>query len=343
MTPGSPASQGPTYPLRFEPIYEYRPWGGRRLAELLAEPLPAAGAIGEAWVLSDRDDHPSRVANGPLTGRSLHELLVQYPDQMMGDLAARFDRFPLLLKFLDVRTALSVQVHPTSHTPNLPHGETGKTEAWVVLQTGANGCIYAGLTPGTTKTSLQHAIAAGTVSDELASFTPHSGDAVLIPAGTVHALADLVVFEVQQNSDVTYRLYDWNNVDTVTGRPRSLQIDQALSCINFEQGSMHPTTRSSPTTETVTPELVLSSEYFRVQRLRVDSPVTVGVIGQPRALVCIEGKGHLDHRGSLHVVRAGHVWLLPAELGVAVFRPAGPSTLLEIEIPTPMTAQEPVF
>lgn len=125
----------------------------------------------------------------------------------MGGLASEFARFPLLCKFLDVRTALSVQVHPSSEQAvNLPGFEAGKTEAWLVLRAGENGRVYAGLKPGVTAASLKQALAVGELPDQLASFTPHAGEAVLIPAGTVHALADVVVFEVQQNSDVTIRL-----------------------------------------------------------------------------------------------------------------------------------------
>ena len=125
------------YPLRFEPIYQNRLWGGRRLANLLTAPLPGDGPIGEAWLLSDREDHPSRVADGPLKGRSIGQLLHQWPEQLLGKLAGRFRQFPLLLKFLDVRDTLSVQVHPSDRqTQYIPAGETGKTEAWVVLEAG---------------------------------------------------------------------------------------------------------------------------------------------------------------------------------------------------------------
>ncbi len=130
-------SQQLLYPLRFEPIYQYRLWGGRRLAYLLSALLPSDGPVGEAWVLSDRDDHPSLVADGPLKGRTLGQLLKQFPDQMLGQLAGRFRRFPLLLKFLDAHEMLSVQVHPTkANSTLLPAGETPKTEAWVVLEAG---------------------------------------------------------------------------------------------------------------------------------------------------------------------------------------------------------------
>ena len=128
------------YPLRFEPIYQYRLWGGRRLAGLLTPPLPGDGPIGEAWVLSDRDDHPSRVANGPLKGRTISQLLDQFPEQLLGKLAHPVSRFPLLLKFLDARATLSVQVHPSDlQTAFLPPGEAGKTEAWWSWRRGRKG------------------------------------------------------------------------------------------------------------------------------------------------------------------------------------------------------------
>jgi mannose-6-phosphate isomerase len=225
------------YPLRFEPIYQYRLWGGRRLADVLSQPLPGDGPIGEAWVLSDRADHPSRVADGPLKGRTIAQLLEQFPEQAMGKLAGCFRRFPLLLKFLDAREMLSVQVHPgDGHGTRdlLPVGQTGKTEAWVVLEAGTQSRIYAGLKPGTTEADLRRSLKNGAVADNLACFHPKPGDAVFLPAGTVHSLGGgVLVFEVQQNSDVTFRLYDWDHVDARTGQPRPLQVSQALACIDF--------------------------------------------------------------------------------------------------------------
>jgi mannose-6-phosphate isomerase len=179
-----------------------------RLAELLTAPLPGDGPIGESWLLSDRDDHASRVADGQIKGRTIRQLLEQWPEQMLGKSAGHFRRFPLLLKFLDAHEVLSIQVHPADgQTGLLPPGESGKTEAWVALETGPKSRIYAGLQPGTTADVLRR-----TVADHLASFAPPLGDAVFIKAGTVHSLADVVVFEVQQNSDVTFRLYDWDRI-----------------------------------------------------------------------------------------------------------------------------------
>jgi mannose-6-phosphate isomerase len=322
------------YPLRFEPIYQYRLWGGRRLAEWLTAPLPRDEPIGEAWLLSDRDDHPSLVADGPLKGQSLGQLMDQSPEQLLGKLAGRFRRFPLLLKLLDARDTLSVQVHPSDQQTNyIPAGETGKTEAWVVLETGTKSRIYAGLKPGTTSGNLNEAIASGTVAKHLASFRPKTGDGVLIPAGTVHSLGDVVVFEVQENSDVTFRLYDWNHVDSKTGQPRPLQVEQAMACIDFAQGEITPV---APVVEDDKPALrerLFSCAHFRLWRLSGDSPFTVGEVETPRVLVGIGGEGVLEHSGSHYAVSKGEVWLLPAVVGTCAFHPRGAVTLLDIALP----------
>jgi len=328
-------SQQLLYPLRFEPIYQYRLWGGRRLADLLTAPLPGDGPIGEAWVLSDRDDHPSHVADGPLKGRTIGQLLKQFPEQMLGKLAGRFPRFPLLLKFLDAREMLSVQVHPgDAHTDLLPVGETGKTEAWIVLEAGSKSRIYAGLKPGATAANLRQALTNGSVADELPWFTPQLGDGVFLPAGTVHSLGgDVVVFEVQQNSDVTFRLYDWDHVDGKTGQPRELQVDQALACIDFAEGAVG---RVTPVVEATTPverERFFQCEHFWLWRLRGQSPFAVGAAGVPRVLVCIDGMGQVEHSGATYALGKGNVFLLPAVIGACIFRPRSAVNLLEIALP----------
>jgi mannose-6-phosphate isomerase len=165
---------GPLYPLRFEPLYQYRLWGGRSLADWLKAPLPGDGPIGEAWLLSDRDDHPSRVAAGPLKGLTIAELMTQSRQQILGRLAPRFERFPLLLKFLDVREMLSVQVHPADDkTALIPLGNTGKTEAWVVLEAASESRIYAGLKPGASAADLR-TLSQRTADGCLASLQPRA-------------------------------------------------------------------------------------------------------------------------------------------------------------------------
>jgi mannose-6-phosphate isomerase len=323
------------YPLRFEPIYQYRLWGGRHLADLLSTPLPGEGPIGEAWVLSDRNDHQSLVADGPLKGQTIGQLMKQFPEKLLGASGRRYQRFPLLLKFLDARDMLSVQVHPSdAHVDLLPEGETGKTEAWVCLESGPESCIYAGLKVGTTANDLQRSFINGTVKDQLASFTPKPGDGVFLPAGTVHALGgNVVVFEVQENSDVTFRLYDWGHIDAQTGKPRDLQFDKALTCIDFAQVAVCPVFSEIESTTPIVRERLFNCEHFRLWRLRGKSSFMVGAAEKPRVLVCIAGFGQLAYDGANYAVGKGDVLLLPAVVGACNFRPHGAVNLLEIALP----------
>jgi len=328
-------NQMPLYPLRFEPIYQYRLWGGRRLSNLLSTPLPGDEPIGEAWVLSDRDDHQSKVANGPLKGQSIAELMEEFRGQLMGKLAPRFRRFPLLLKFLDAHELLSVQVHPSdAHPELLPPGETSKTEAWVVIEANEGSRIYAGLKPGTTADDLRQSLTDGTIVDHLVNIVPKPGEGVFIPAGTVHTLGGgVVVFEIQQNSDVTFRLYDWNHVDAKTGQPRSLQVDQALTSIDFANSNAGLVTPFVVTTTLVKRERLFDCDHFLLWRLRGESPFNVGTAEVPRVLVCIEGSGWLESDGTAYGVDKGQVWLLPAVAGECVFHPNNLVNVLEIALP----------
>ena len=322
------------YPLRFEPIYQYRLWGGRRLADWLKTPLPGEEPIGEAWILSDRDDYPSRVAEGPLKGRTIAQLMEQAPTLVLGKLAQRFRRFPLLLKFLDVQKMLSVQVHPPDDKADLiPKGETGKTEAWIVLEAEPASRVYAGLRPGTTAADLR-ALSKHTANNYLASFTPERRQGVLIKAGVVHSLGDgIVVFEVQENSDVTFRLYDWNHIDPKTGHPRTLQVEKALACVDLMQGPVYPIVPVVETAQPAMRERLFDNPHFRLWRLRSEVPFAVGAADEPRVLVCLEGAGNLEYDGADFPMEKGVVVLLPAAVGACRYRPLGPVTLLDIAVP----------
>ncbi|MGP0067752.1 MAG: type I phosphomannose isomerase catalytic subunit [Isosphaeraceae bacterium] len=327
-------SKIPMYPLRFEPIYQYRLWGGRRLAELLKAPLPDDGPIGEAWLLSDRDDHLSKVVDGPLEGSTIRQLMEQSPDALLGRLAGRFRRFPVLLKFLDAREKLSVQVHPADGQRDyIPKGESGKTEAWVVLEAGPTSRIYAGLKPTTTRDDLDRALASRAVADLLASFTPRVGDAVLLRARTVHSLSGVVVFEVQENSDVTFRLYDWDRVDPRTGKPRPLQVEQAVACIDFDQVAIGPVSPVVLEDAPARRERLFHCEQFSVWRHTGMTHFPVGKAGMPRILVSIGGDGELDHQGTRYPFGRGDVVLLPAEVGACSYRPHGLVNVLEVALP----------
>jgi mannose-6-phosphate isomerase len=322
------------YPLKFEPIYQYRIWGGRRLANLLTKPLPPNDTVGEAWILSDRDDHPSKVTDGELKGKTISQLLTDAPEQLMGKFANRFKRFPLLLKFLDCQQVLSVQVHPSDNlTEYIPEGESGKTEAWVVLETGKNSIIYAGLKPGTTEDKLRDSLNKQKVADDLASFKPKVGESVLIEAGTVHTLGDAVVFEVQENSDVTYRLYDWDRIDEKTGKPRDLQVEEAIACIDFSKTAIGPVEPILRYDEPEHCEKIIASDHFNVCRFDCNHVFMVGQEDTPRVLVCIDGEGELDNKNEFYPIKKGEVMLLPAVVGACPLVPKGGIVLLEIALP----------
>lgn len=326
--------QPPITPLRFDPICQYRLWGGRRLADWLAAPLPGDGPIGEAWLLSDRDDNPSRVSEGPLKGWTLAELIQASPTAILGNLAPRFQRFPLLLKYLDVSAMLSVQVHPSEDQSDLiPAGETAKTEGWVVLEAEPRSRIYAGLKPGVTASALR-TLSQATVDDLLPSFKPLLGRSVLIEAGDVHSLGHgVVVLEVQQNSDVTFRLYDWDHIDSKTNQPRPLQVEEALRCVNLAQGVIRPTVPEIEATGSVRRERLLDCPHFRLWRVTASVPYPVGREDTPTVLVCIDGSGNVEHDQRDFAIDKGAVMLLPAATGVCRFRPEGDATLFEIVVP----------
>jgi mannose-6-phosphate isomerase len=281
------------------------------LAGLLTAPLPD-GPAGEAWILSDRDDHASKVANGPLMGHTISQLMEQSQDQLMGKLAQSFRRFPLLLKFLNAREMLSVQVHPGYTRGGLAPAAGAKTEAWVVLEAGNESRIYAGLHPGTTTEILEQSLANGSLAEHLSCITPKPGGGVFIPAGTVHSLGDdIVVFEIQQNNDVTFRLYDWGHVDAKTKQPRPLQIEQALACIDFADSEAGLVTAVVESEAPVKRERLFHCEPFCLWRLSGEFPFTVGVENAPRVLVCTRGKA--SARDPLSLRRAGPEAELPQE------------------------------
>ena len=326
--------QSKLYPLKFDPIYQYRIWGGRRLNDLLKKPLPPNDPIGEAWILSDRADHASEVTEGELKGHTLTQLMKDEAAGLLGKYAGKFEKFPLLLKFLDCQKVLSVQVHPADDlTKYIPKGDSGKTESWVVLETGKDAVIYAGLKPGTTKETILEGLTNKTVGDELATIKPKIGDAVLITAGTVHTLNDVIVFECQENSDSTYRLYDWDRVDQKTGKPRDLQVDEALACINYSRINVQPVTPEIIVSERVLEEKVIEDPHFTIWRYTGPNEFEVGMKDIPRVLVSISGKGNIKYNGSDYSLSKGEVMILPAICGVCKYVPNGEVILLEIALP----------
>jgi mannose-6-phosphate isomerase len=202
------------------------------------------------------------------------------------------------------------------------------------MEAGKGSQIYAGFKPGTTAVSLRNSLEDGTIADHLVSVTPKSGDAVFIPGGTVHTLGkDVVVFEVQQNSDVTFRLYDWGHIDPKTKEPRPLQVNQAFACIDFGASESGLVTPRVETTTPVERERLFDCNAFLLWRSLGKNTFVVGAKEEPRVLVGIEGSGRIMHYGNPYSFGKGDVWLLPAEVGECAFQPIGEITLLEIAIP----------
>ena len=315
-------------PLTFAPIFKANLWGGGRLPGLLGRPVPTADPIGEAWMLSDVDGSLSVVANGPHAGRTLRELLAENPTAIFGQHVPADGHFPLLFKFLDAKQELSVQVHPNDEQAVRLKGpgQRGKTEAWVILDADPDTSkLYAGFQPGLTAERFRAAMTTGTVPDTLHSFTPKAGDGVFLEAGTVHAIgANVLLFEVQQTSDITYRLFDWNRVDAKTKQPRELHIDDGLACANFAAGPCDPVT---PTRVGEWDELV-ACRYFSVRHRNTSDSYRVGCPGECRVVVCLQGEGTVGGEP----VRIGSVVLLPAAVGEVEARPRGQLRLLEIAL-----------
>ena len=315
-------------PLTFEPIFKSMLWGGRRLPGFLGRPAPTPDPVGEAWVLSDVDGSLSTVAAGPFAGRTLRSLIAEFPRELFGVAVPADGRFPLLLKFIDAKQELSVQVHPcdVKAVALAGPGKRGKTEAWVVLDRDpATSRIYAGFRPGVTAADFRAALASGTAADTLHAFTPDLGGGVFLRAGTVHAIgADILLFEVQQTSDITYRLYDWDRVDAKTGKSRDLHVDHGLTCSDFAAGPCHPVKPRAGRQE------LAGCEYFTLHRATSDSTLTVGAAGACRVVVGVAGRGELVWAGGREPVGPGSVLLLPACVGECRAEPAGgPVTVLE--------------
>ena len=325
-------------PIRFRPYLRPMVWGGRRLGEVLGKPLPTAEAYGESWEISDHASHHSTAVEGPCAGRTLRDLMEEDPAALLGR-ACRRPVFPWLVKFLDAWDWLSVQVHPDDEAvKTLWPGEGGKTEAWFVLDAAPTAKVYAGLRPGVDEARLRAALREGCVADCLHGFRPRPGDCLFLPAGTVHAVGGGVLMtEVQQTSDATFRLFDWNRRDA-QGQSRTLHVEKALACIDWRAGPMHPVHAegypegpgAAPSPEPVRQRLV-SCQYFTLEYVREARPFRVGG-DRMEVLVVAHGRGSLDGPKGRSELRPGDSLLLPAGTA-AECRPDGPLGVLLAALP----------
>ncbi|MEP6821874.1 MAG: type I phosphomannose isomerase catalytic subunit [Chthoniobacterales bacterium] len=219
-------------PLTFIPLFKERIWGGRRLETLFGKGLPPGACIGESWEIVDRPDDQSVVREGRLCGRTLHHLWENHRAEIFGEMEDA-PRFPLFLKLLDAEEKLSVQVHPPADLAAELGGEP-KTECWYVAHAEPTAELYVGLKKGSSRADFEAALAKGTAQEQLHRIPVSAGDAMFLPSGRVHAIgAGNVLVEVQQNSDTTYRVFDWNRVDS-KGSPRTLHIQESLRSIDFD-------------------------------------------------------------------------------------------------------------
>jgi mannose-6-phosphate isomerase len=319
------------YPLRFRPILRHYLWGGRRLIEMFNKPDGGQSVLAESWEICDHGADQSIVANGPLAGRTLTEIAREFPTELYGDQPAP-PRFPLLFKFLDAQKPLSVQVHPNdAQAAKLNPPDLGKTEAWVVLAAEPGSVLYAGLKRGFDRAALAREVARGTTELCLHRFEPKAGDCIFIPAGTVHALgAGLVVAEIQQASDTTYRLFDWNRLGP-DGKPRELHIEQALEVIDDKLGPISPT-QSQPTSDPNVERLV-ACDKFTLDRITLDAPHTLRTKSRPQIIAVLSGSIQIDGDPSRHPLNAGDTALIPACFANIALIPSGQAIALIGRLP----------
>jgi mannose-6-phosphate isomerase len=298
-----------------------RLWGGRKLAELFGKNVPPNKRIGESWEVVDRPEAQSVVVNGPLKGATLHELWSQHRIDIFG-LVPDAPRFPLLIKLLDAQEKLSLQVHPPGKIAAKLGGEP-KTECWHVANAESGAELFVGFSRRITREEFEKSLRAGSASNEVHTIEVKTGDAMFLPAGRFHAVgAGNVLVEIQQNSDTTYRVFDWNRIDQSTGKPRQLHVDQALESIDFND--------VAPKLIEPKGELLVKHELFELQKWNLDSPREVTPRGQFAIVCCLTGSvscADVD-------LRPGEFFLVPASLqDRQLHSRADRTSLLRITIP----------
>ncbi len=303
-------------PLLFDPIYRRYLWGGRRFASLLGRDLPPGDDFAESWEVVDRRDDQSVVATGALAGRSLGDLVTHDGPALLGKHAG-LTSFPLLFKFLDACRDLSVQVHPDdARAARLDPPDKGKTEAWYVIDAAPGSRLWAGLKAGVDRDTLAEALRDGRCEEVLHVVEPKAGDCIFIPAGTVHAIgAGLVVAEIQQSSDVTYRLHDWNRTGP-DGKPRPLHLEAGLEAVS-RFGPVEPSPRDAISAPGV--RRLATCDFFSFDEVTPEATWRVGGDDACHLLAVVGGRVALDEAWGLPDLGAGRTVLLPAD--------AGPQTL----------------
>ena len=309
-----------TGPLTFDPIFMERIWGGRHLESEFGKKLPPDVRVGESWEIVDRPEAQSIVAKGPLKGKPLHEIWATQRKEVFGDLPDS-GRFPLLVKLLDAKERLSLQVHPPGKVAAKLGGEP-KTEFWYVAAAERNAKLFVGVREATTRDQFEEALRSATVAEHVHIIPVRTGDAMFLPAGRLHAVgAGNLLVEIQQNSDTTYRVFDWNRVGK-NGKARSLHIEQALQCIDFND--------VAPGLVGLRGEVLVNHKLFEVQKWILNRPRQTAAHGYFAIVCCLTGSlqcADVD-------LAAGEFFLVPAELRDRQLKPLRSETsLLRVTIP----------
>lgn len=321
--------------LRFEEWYAERIWGGTKLGTVLGKAVPAGKTIGEAWLVSDHPQHESVVAEGRFRGAALRTLLETDAPAILGSHAhlTVHGRFPLLLKLIDAGEVLSVQVHPDDDAARrLNEPDVGKTEMWHVLHADPGSQLICGLNPAATRERFEESIQAGTVEDLMTRFPASADDSVFVPAGTVHAIGQgILLAEIQQNSDLTYRVYDWERVDP-EGQPRSLHVDKAVEVTHFgagHGGPNHPMAYALPGAEC---QVLAACRYFAAEQVQVSGAFTRRLSGHSFHLLLAKD-GPLTFCGETeeYVLRPGEGVLAPGSL--PAYHVTGKGRFLDYYVP----------
>jgi mannose-6-phosphate isomerase len=284
--------------VTFEPIYQERVWGGQSLGSTFGRSLPEGCRIGESWELVDREEAQSVVRNGPLEGWTLHQLWAERRQEIFG---SSFDdpRFPILIKILDATDRLSVQVHPPPSLAEELQGQP-KTEVWYFVRAQPGAQVYAGLKKGVTRDHLEQALAEGIVERLVHCLPTRTDGFIFIPSGRIHAIdRGNLIFEIQQNSDTTYRLFDWNRLDS-NGQPRKLHISESLACADFQD--------VEPSLGTPEGEVIASCPHFHVERWELREPRKAHTLPIFAVFQCVAGAVRYHNA----TFKPGDLFLIPA-------------------------------
>lgn len=322
------------YPLRFTPVFRQYIWGGRRLGDVLNKPIGDGDDYAESWEVVAHGEDQSVVAFGSLVGQPLRDVASSHIEQLYGQHGPQ-SQFPLLFKLLDCNRNLSVQVHPNDEQAcRLDPPDLGKTEAWVILAANPGSTVYAGLKRGFDLEAVKRAVAEGEVENCLHKFQPQVGDCIFIPAGTVHALGEgLLVAEIQQASDTTFRLFDWNRVGT-DSTPRQLHVDESLAVINYDRGPVEPQVpQIVEASDTERVERLVESDKFILDRRTLSGESLAGGDNRFHIVSVVSGEVLIDNDPSEQPLSMGHTVLIPAAVKSQLASAHGDAVFLDAYLP----------